>query len=1239
MQWLKLLVTVAAVSAAAAVHVCASVADGKANLVLGQTVFSDSAVNIAGRDGLYAPSSTAYDASSGRLYVVDSLNNRVLWWNNAAALSSGQYPDGVIGQADFESSESATTRSGLYSPSSVAVDASGNVWVSDFNNNRVLKFAKPVSNGEQAALVLGQADFTSKTAALTQTGLWGPGALLADPSGNIWVAVTNQRRVLRYASPSTNGQAADLVLGQADFTSNYVECVSTSMLAPSGITMDLSGNIWICDALYNRVLKYNAPFSNGEQASLVLGQPDFTSSASATTQSALNSPRGVSVDRVGVLWVCDYFNKRIVRFANPTSNGQAADLVIGQADFTSKTAAATQTGLDSPRGISLDASGNIFVCDYNNNRVLRYASPFSNAQAANLVLGQADYTGSVANLGHSNGFNCPGKAAVDEISGRLYLADSSNNRVVWWNSVESLENGKVPDGVLGQSSLDGHSASLSGSGMSDPRAVFVDGNGALWVADSGNNRVLKFTSPSASGQAAALVLGQTVFTSSASALTQSGMNYPSCITADQSGNIWVSDANNYRILKYNAPSSNGQAASLVLGQSDFTTTAGGAVSQSNLGSTYGIAMDASNNLWVADPARHRVLKFVNPSSNNQNASIVLGQTDFTSYASATTKYGLSSPNDVGVSADGAIVWVADSGNKRVMQFISPLANGCSASLVLGQADFVSNTAVVSQDGFKYPYYASLDRSGNVWVADVEANRVLKFAGMNRHKLASVSPASDMNTDTALAMTLTGQFDYGTTPAVRLSMNGQAPIAASSTRFISTTKITCSFNLMAAATGYWDIVVSTGPSSAITTTISAGFLVSPMAVASITPSSAGNAGPVEITNLAGQGFMSGSVVKLSKSGQADIPAYGVNVSSQGRITCFLDLSGAATGCWDVVVSTGPSSLLSATFSAGFLVSPMTVAFMSPNTAGNGGVAEITNLAGQGFLPGSTVKLSKSGQADIQSSSVTVVSQGKITCLLDLTGAATGYWDVTVSSGGASASLAQALNVIYQPVALLDDTADSTVKMDLSGREVELFIPEGTFGMNVSLTVLPASVPASTDPLIRPSLAGIEIKNDRGLQPAKPITLTVSYTHAEIAGLDESKLILARYDTASARWVAIQSTVNTVTNHISGTLRHLSQFAIVQLAAADDLSRVKAYPNPFSPLRDPQGLTIANLTAEARVKIFSVSGELVAEPEYSDQSGMARWDGKNPQGSVVASGIYVMLIKSPAGSKKLKIAVEK
>lgn len=168
------------------------------------------------------------------------------------------------------------------------------------------------------------------------------------------------------------------------------------------------------------------------------------------------------------------------------------------------------------------------------------------------------------------------------------------------------------------------------------------------------------------------------------------------------------------------------------------------------------------------------------------------------------------------------------------------------------------------------------------------------------------------------------------------------------------------------------------------------------VTSISPAAGVNTGAVTITDLSGANFQSGASVKLSKSGQADISATSVAVVSSSKITCTLNITGAAGGLWNVTVINpdGRSGSLPSAFNVTY-PAPAIVS-ITPAKGNNDGTVNITDLAGTGFRSGAAVKLSKTGESDILADSVAVESSTKVSCRLNLTGKTVGAWDVTLTN---------------------------------------------------------------------------------------------------------------------------------------------------------------------------------------------------------------------------------------------------
>jgi DNA-binding beta-propeller fold protein YncE len=354
-----------------------------------------------------------------------------------------------------------------------------------------------------------------------------------------------------------------------------------------------------------------------------------------------------------------------------------------------------------------------------------------NQMNASLVLGQADFDSDVVSP-TSSGMNNPWDVAIDPTSGKVFVADTNHNRILRFASFPSLQNGADAEAVLGQVNFTTISSGLTDSKMSAPRGLVVDSDGILWVADFRNHRVLRFddASEKTTGAAADGVLGKADFTSGDPELSQTGIGFPYTVAVDAAGNLFVGSSANNRVLMF-ADAANlmaGSAASLVFGQEDFDSNLA-ATTRDGMTTPIGLAVDDSGNLFVADSSNHRVLRFdaAATKSTGADADAVLGQPDFVTAATATGAAGMNSPRAVAITSDG-LLWVADISNHRLLGFpdVLSLTDGSAASFFLGQPDFDTNVAGLSQVGLNTPRGLALDSADRLYVADTIHNRVVVF---------------------------------------------------------------------------------------------------------------------------------------------------------------------------------------------------------------------------------------------------------------------------------------------------------------------------------------------------------------------------------------------------------------------------------------------------------------------------------------------------------------------------------
>ncbi len=265
-------------------------------------------------------------------------------------------------------------------------------------------------------------------------------------------------------------------------------------------------------------------------------------------------------------------------------------------------------------------------------------------------------------------------------------------------------------------------------------------------------------------------------------------------------------------------------------------------------------------------------------------------------------------------------------------------------------------------------------------------------------VTSITPNNGLNTG-SVSVTIGGSdFQTSGTTGVRLTRTGESDIDGTSVTVVNDTTITCNFDLTGATAGAWNVVV-TNPDEQ-SDTLTDGFTVTALpapSISSITPNTGVNTGTVSITDLSGANFRTGATVKLTRTGESAIDGTGVTVVNSNTITCDFDLTGATAGAWNVVVTNSDDQ--SDTLTDGFTVTALpapSISSITPNTGVNTGTVSITDLSGENFRTGATVKLTMTNQPDIVGTDVTLVNSTTITCTFDLTGVATGPWNVVVTN---------------------------------------------------------------------------------------------------------------------------------------------------------------------------------------------------------------------------------------------------
>ncbi len=719
-----------------------------------------------------APQSIALDTSTNppALYVSDTINNRVLGFQSAASFANGQTANIVLGQPNLDTtlpggpSASATNTTGLTDPTGIAVDAQGNVYVVDSGNNRILRFPKPFAQSGTPLpdIAIGQASFatngadqggiSASTLSFTANGSLLTAYIAFDSSGDLWVSDAGNNRVLRFnvkvlGSGAASGPAADIVLGQPDFVSNSYNPPTSSPLTsvtaftePTGIVFDPSGNLFVEESTSTsrgRILMWTPPFSTAQPASRLLGV-DTSNPAPATNSAYQLAQSPGALFTVGSsIGVADTYDNRLLIFppvAQWTAGQtyQAASEVVGQTDFSSVTAnqgmpTATASTLAGPAA-AVYFNSELYVADTGNNRVLAMPQSGTSAGPATRVLGQDAMNLNAPNLVEgreydfvsSSGTSADAGIAVDLNANppHLYVADPYNNRILGYKDLRNIMPGAKADLVIGQPDFQqvlinypsNNANTPNASGLYNPIGLTVDSSGNLYVADTGNGRVLRFPAPFANytpgtPEQADLVLGQSGFTATKiTDPTQKTMAAPYGLAFTYAGGLLVSDVALNRVLYFGvlpADLTDGMEATTVFGQQDFNSGGSGS-GPAQLNAPHHIAVDTDDRLYVADTQNSRVAIFDHAPTADSGPPAAYFLTT-----------GLTIPRGLYVSESTGEIWVGDASGVAVRY---PNFNNLAA------VNGASNATLVDPGR---PLAVAEDAWGDLFMADA-VNRVLTY---------------------------------------------------------------------------------------------------------------------------------------------------------------------------------------------------------------------------------------------------------------------------------------------------------------------------------------------------------------------------------------------------------------------------------------------------------------------------------------------------------------------------------
>ncbi|MBI3939488.1 MAG: SMP-30/gluconolactonase/LRE family protein [Acidobacteria bacterium] len=420
---------------------------------------------------LDTPIDVAVD-DSGNVYIADSNNNRIRKMASDGSITTLA----GTGLPGFSGDGGPATAARLNDPYGVAVDASGSIYIADTFNNSVRVISADLVIRTAAGNGAGGIDGDGGPAVLAQFGI--PQGIAVDSGGNLYIADSLKHRIRKVSRGGVITTVAGT--GKAGFNGDSIPATAAEVNSPQAVAIDGAGTLYVADTLNHRIRKIA---TDGVISTVAgVGVAGFGGDGGAATSAQMNTPQGIAVTAAGVLYIADTFNYRVRRVTGATISTVAG---VGTAGFEGDGGAATSSRLLSPTSLAIDAGGNVYIADTLNNRIRRVndrgvISTVAGDGAAGF--GGDGGTASAAQLAFPRG------VAVDA-SGNLYVADTFNNRVRKVTSAGTIST-VAGDGTA---SFGGDGEAATSAQLAYPLAVAVDPAGNLYIADTFNRRIRQVT--------------------------------------------------------------------------------------------------------------------------------------------------------------------------------------------------------------------------------------------------------------------------------------------------------------------------------------------------------------------------------------------------------------------------------------------------------------------------------------------------------------------------------------------------------------------------------------------------------------------------------------------------------------------------------------------------------------------------------------------------------------------------
>ena len=630
--------------------------------------------------------------SAKNIYIADFNNNCIRKVNASTGIILTVAGNGIQG---FNGDGGPATTANLRSPSGVAIDRFGNIYISDYGNNRIRK-VDGVTGYISTIVGNGTPGYGGDGGAAISASINMPTGITIDSTRNIYIADYGNNRIRKVnftgiittiAGNGTRGYGGDGGIA-----------TSASLNFPNGLALDLSGNIYIADKGNNRIRKVTV--TTGIITTLVgNGIAGSAGDGGLAAAASLYTPTGVSLDSLSNLYIADANNSRIRKV---NSNTGIISTIAGNATnggYGGDGGIATAANLSYPTGLTLDGLGNIYISDAENNRIrkINASTGIINTVAGN---GSIAYGGDGTDATSANIYS-PLEIVIDNL-GNFYFSDQKNNRIRKVNANTGIITTIAGNGTQGFS---GDGSLATSAKLNNPTGLAVDEIGNIFISDYGNNRIRKVSA--ITGIITTLAgNGTQGYGGDGGIATAASLNNPTGITLDKIGNLYIADASNNRIRKV-FPSA-GTITTIAGNGTGAYGGDGGLATSANLFHPSSVTLDSLENIYIADNGNQRVRKI------NSNTNII----------STLGGNGVGYPKNL--TADNlGYIYITDYGNSRILK--ANVVTGLITTIAgIGSPGFSGDGGLAAMANLNNPSGIAIDKLGNVFVSDNGNNRIRKI---------------------------------------------------------------------------------------------------------------------------------------------------------------------------------------------------------------------------------------------------------------------------------------------------------------------------------------------------------------------------------------------------------------------------------------------------------------------------------------------------------------------------------